>query len=112
MAERWPLEPDVVGSNPTSPAKEDNVSQTQAVNKAIADTLEDIASRATEGPWHWWMSEEPPFDIGNEEEVSIGISTQNGADAALICILRNHLPEIIEALRAPDDKPGPEVLHV
>lgn len=88
----------------------------------LADELEALGKNATEGPWAWdqrgekvneWglgiamKADEQPY-IGHfrdddavyvEYVCSHEAATCNYEDPALICALRNNLPEIIAALR-------------
>ena len=59
--------------------------------KQLTDKELEILKRveaATEGPWYWWMSEEPPFDLGTKAEIPdptrIGISVSTMPNAEFV----------------------------
>lgn len=49
------------------------------------DTLMECLEFSTPGEWKWWSSEQPPFVVGNDVSVNIGVQCKNPMDAAFAC---------------------------
>jgi hypothetical protein len=70
---------------------------------SAAGKLKALDEAMTTKGWYWWMSEEPPWEIGREGRVHLGISVRTGiSDASGICELRNALPQIVSVMEAAE----------
>ena len=59
-----------------------------------------IEKDATPGPWYWWMSQNAPIKLGNNDETQIGISVQDTCNAAFIAESRNHYRRLLKIAEA------------
>ena len=62
--------------------------------------LRRLEEAATEGPWYWCMSENPPFQLGNEDEPQIGIAVENTVNASFIATSRNHFRQLLDVVES------------
>lgn len=68
------------------------------VTRAQVERWRALADKATPGPWYWWMSEEPPFDLGSRDNVNIGVHVERGLDAEFVCASREAVPAMADML--------------
>lgn len=108
--------------------EEESAPSTERAN-TLADRLEALGKKATDGPWAWdqrgekvnewglgvaFTQDEKPISGRFDDEDAVYVeqvcqtegATVNYTDPALICELRNNLPEIVAALRG-----APSVLN-
>ena len=67
------------------------------------DAIRKRCEAATPGPWYWWMSERPPFALGNDQDVNIGVEVAKIPDAEFVAAARADIPALlaeVDRLRA------------
>jgi hypothetical protein len=77
--------------------------QTPEARARRIEEIEDRLRRATPGPWYWWMSEHPPWDLGSKAQhpkSSMGISVSSSiSDAEFVASSWEDIAFLLSALR-------------
>ena len=64
------------------------------------DAIEQRLAAIPASPWQWWMSEEPPFEVGNATEPHLGLRADTIMLAEFAASARQDIPALIREVRS------------